>query len=119
MESITQLEKKHCIPCEGGVPTATDTEIAKLLPLVHGWIVTEQTMEGRAVKTLTKRFTFKNFRSAMAFLRQVEEIAEAEGHHPDFAVHYNTVDFTLFTHAIGGLHENDFVLAAKINAIAR
>ena len=53
----------------------------------------------------------------MAFLREVEEIAESEGHHPDFCVHYSRVDFTIWTHAIGGLHENDFILAAKIDAI--
>lgn len=113
-----ELTKKHCVPCEGGVPTATDEDIQKLLPMVGGWSVREQVMEGKTVQTLTKRFTLQNFRDAMALLRKVEEIAEGEGHHPDFCVHYNTIDFTLFTHAIGGLHENDFVLAAKINASA-
>ncbi len=69
------------------------------------------------MNTLQKTFQFKNFREAMLFLRKVEEVAESEGHHPDFYVHYSRVDFTIWTHAIGGLHENDFILAAKINQI--
>lgn len=69
------------------------------------------------VATLQRQMKFKDFRAAMAFLRKVEDVAEAEGHHPDFCVHYNIVDFTLWSHAIGGLHENDFILAAKIDAL--
>lgn len=110
------LLAKHCIPCEGGVPAATDDEIARLLPLVPGWTVREQPVDGATIKTLVRRLTFTDFRVTMAFLRDVEAIAEAEGHHPDFCVHYNVVDMTLFTHAIGGLHQNDFILAARINA---
>lgn len=109
---------KHCVPCEGGIPPATDAEIAQLRPQVPAWDVREQRDAGRPMKTLVRQFRFENFREAMRFLRDVEEIAETEGHHPDFCVHYNIVDFTLFTHAIGGLHENDFILAAKIDAAA-
>jgi 4a-hydroxytetrahydrobiopterin dehydratase len=117
------LQAKRCVPCEGGVDPATDKEIAGYLQLINGWKVIETTQTNdhgklnKRVKTIQKRFAFKDFREAMKFLRQVEEIAEGEGHHPDFCVHYNKVDFTLFTHAIGGLHMNDFIIASKIDAI--
>ena len=113
------LVKKHCVACEGGEPKATDAEIARLLPDVSGWQVVEIKVEGESIKSLQKRIIFRNFREAMAFLRQVEELAEAEGHHPDFCVHYRQVDFTLYTHAIKGLHENDFILAAKTNELVK
>jgi 4a-hydroxytetrahydrobiopterin dehydratase len=67
--------------------------------------------------TIVRSVTFANFVAAMQFLNRVAEVAEAEGHHPDFCVHYNRVDFTLSTHAVGGLSENDFILAAKINSL--
>lgn len=115
--TIRNLLQKRCVPCEGGMPPATDAEIASLLPQVPGWAVRETILDGKTVKTLIHRFHFENFRESMAFLRKVETVAENEGHHPDFSVHYNVVDMTLYTHAIGGLHENDFILAAKINAL--
>jgi 4a-hydroxytetrahydrobiopterin dehydratase len=111
------LRSKHCVPCEGGIPPASDEEIAKLLPQVPGWEVRDLELKSIHMKSLQKRFVFEDFRSAMAFLRKVEDLAESEGHHPDFCVHYNKVDFTLYTHAIRGLHENDFILAAKIEAL--
>ena len=67
---------------------------------------------------LHKSFKLKDFVTAMSFLARVAEVAEGEGHHPDFCVHYNRVDFTLSTHDVGGLSENDFILAAKIDALA-
>lgn len=111
------LLQKKCIPCEGGIPPLTDDEIAKLMPQVIGWRVVPVEKTSRVINTLQKTFQFKNFREAMAFLRKVEEVAETEGHHPDFYVHYSKVDFTIWTHAIGGLHENDFILAAKIDRL--
>ncbi len=113
-EALTQ---KRCVPCEGGVPALTDAEAQQLLPHVPGWRVVLAEKSGSHVATLQTSMTFTNFREAMAFLRKVEDVAETEGHHPDFCVHYNVVDFTLWTHAIGGLHENDFILAAKIDAL--
>lgn len=114
----TLLQKK-CVPCEGGIPPATDEEISKLMPQVPGWHVEESDIHGVVMKTLQRRFEFEDFRAAMAFLRQVEDLAESEGHHPNFCVDYNKVDFTLYTHAIRGLHENDFILAAKIIALTQ
>jgi 4a-hydroxytetrahydrobiopterin dehydratase len=111
------LISKRCVPCEGGIPQLTDMEIEQLMPRVSNWQMKVVTMDGLPIRTIQKRFEFKNFRDAMAFLRQVEEVAESEGHHPDFSVHYNKVDFTIWTHAIKGLHENDFILAAKIDAL--
>lgn len=113
------LQAKHCGSCEGGESPATDAEIAKLLAHVPQWRMHEEVREGKTVKTLQRRLRFDTFRAAMAFLRRVETIAETEGHHPDFCVHFNKVDFILWTHALGGLHENDFILAAKIDEARR
>ncbi len=89
MADKTDLTKKRCIPCEGGVPQLTDMEIEELMPRVAGWEMKLITDNGAPIRTIQKRFKFKDFRAAMKFLREVEEIAEAEGHHPDFAVHYS------------------------------
>lgn len=110
------LASKKCVPCEGGVDPLGQEMIDEYLRQVPGWQVKEIDWQDRKVKSLQNSYKFKNFRQAMAFLRQVEEIAESEGHHPDFCVHYSLVDFTIWTHAIGGLHENDFIIAKKISA---
>jgi len=104
------LIQKKCLPCEGGVPKLNAEEAQGLLQQVTGWRIQEE--------KLHKLFKFKNFVQAMEFLNKVAEIAEGENHHPDFTVHYNRVEFTIWTHAIDGLSENDFILAAKINAIS-
>jgi len=109
-----KLTSKKCIPCEGGVNPLVDWEITELLAQVPGWEVKLIESDGKQVKSLQQTLKFENFRKAMAFLRKVEEIAESEGHHPDFCVHYSKVDFTIWTHSISGLHENDFILASKI-----
>lgn len=105
-----ELIKKRCVPCEGNTPRVTDEQMRLLLPEVPGWMV----RDGGA---LERRFSFKDFVGAMTFVNRMAQLAEDEGHHPDFAVHYNVVDVTLSTHAIGGLSENDFILAAKINLL--
>lgn len=114
---MNELTKKRCVPCEGGIAPLTNPQISELMPQTPRWRVVEVDDHGTKYNTLQRSFFFKDFRAAMAFLRQVEEIAEAEGHHPDFCVHYSKVDFTLWTHAISGLHENDFILAAKIDSL--
>jgi 4a-hydroxytetrahydrobiopterin dehydratase len=106
-----ELSRKKCVPCEGGVPPLSPERIEDLLEVVEGWAARNGKLE--------KGFRFPDFRAAMAFLNRVAEVAEAEGHHPDFCVHYNRVDFTVWTHAIDGISENDFVLAAKIDELAR
>jgi 4a-hydroxytetrahydrobiopterin dehydratase len=112
------LKMKKCIPCEGGVKPLEKNEIDTLLKKVNDWKTVKVDDEERLYDTLQKRFVFKNFREAMAFLREVEELAESQGHHPDFCVHYNKVDFSIWTHAIAGLHENDFIIAAGIDRLA-
>jgi 4a-hydroxytetrahydrobiopterin dehydratase len=101
------LVKKRCRPCEGDIDKLDAAQAGLLLPQVPGWKV-----DGDA---LIRRFELEDFKAAMSFLNKVADIAEGEGHHPDFSVHYNRVDFKLQTHAIRGLSENDFILAAKIS----
>lgn len=103
------LRDKRCVPCEGGVPKLTPPEIARLAPEVPQWEVRDE--------RLHRRFVFRNFVEAMRFVNRMADVAEAEGHHPDFTVHYRQVDVAIWTHAVGGLSENDFVLAAKIDAL--
>lgn len=105
------LARRHCAPCHGGTPKLDDARIAELGREVPGWRVED----GK----LVKRFRFADFVTAMGFLARVAEVAEAEQHHPDFCVHYAEVEFTIWTHAIGGLSDNDFVLAAKLDELAR
>jgi 4a-hydroxytetrahydrobiopterin dehydratase len=109
------LTDKRCVPCEGGTPPLDEVATNKLLGQVQGWKLAPEGGQAR----ITKRFEFVDFLAAMAFVDKMAALAEEEGHHPDFAVHYNRVDVTLWTHAVRGLSENDFILAAKIDAIVR
>jgi len=102
--------QKQCVPCEGGTPRLDAEAAAAGARFLTGWEVREDGTR------LAKRYRFADFVAAMRFVNAMAEVAEAEGHHPDFAVHYATVDVTLWTHAVGGLSENDFILAAKLDA---
>jgi len=102
-----KLANKKCIPCEAGTPPFEETKVNELLNEIPTWTL----KEGH----LIKKFKFKNFAEAMKFINKIAEIAESEGHHPDFCVHYNKVEVELWTHAINGLSENDFIMAAKID----
>jgi 4a-hydroxytetrahydrobiopterin dehydratase len=110
MENLTQLK---CVPCRGGVPTLTDEEVADLLPQVPEWDVVER--EG--IQRIERLFKTKNFAEALAFTNQVGALAEEEGHHPAILTEWGKVTVTLWTHAIKGLHQNDFIMAAKINKL--
>jgi 4a-hydroxytetrahydrobiopterin dehydratase len=110
---MTKLTEKHCVPCEGGTPPLDDATTRLLMGEVVGWRRSDE----KAGARIAKQLVFKDFVAAMAFLAKMAVIAEAEGHHPDFCVHYNKVDVTLWTHSVGGLSENDFILAAKIDAL--
>jgi len=105
------LISKKCVPCEAGVPPMTKIEAEKYMPEVSGWLLAD---DG---KKIFREFKFKDFKEAMRFVNVVADIAESEGHHPDIYIFWNRVRLELSTHAIGGLSENDFILAAKINAI--
>jgi 4a-hydroxytetrahydrobiopterin dehydratase len=110
---MDDLLDSHCTACRGGEPTLTDDEIRALLPQVPGWSV----LIRDGVARLLRVFRFPDFRSAMAFAVQVGEVAEREGHHPDLHVAWGRVTVETWTHAIGGLHRNDFILAAKIGEL--
>ena len=107
------LTKKHCVPCEGGTPPLPDEKENEFIKQNPNWLLLRAGMH-----RIHRMFKFKNFKEAMKFVNQVAEIAEIEGHHPDIKIVYNKVSLELFTHAVGGLSENDFIMAAKIDAIA-
>ncbi len=111
MNQSSDLAKKHCVPCEGGVSRLTPEAVWRQLQQVDGWEL--------AGNKIHKRFEFRDFVAAMGFVNAMADLAEQQGHHPDFCVHYNRVDVTIWTHAIDGLSENDFVLAAKLDQIPR
>ena len=107
------LTKKKCVPCEGGVSPMGVAEAMKLQELVKGWGLV--TMRG--IHNLEKKFKFKDFVEAMIFVNKVAVLAEKEGHHPDITINWNKVTMQLSTHAIKGLSENDFIMAAKIDEL--
>lgn len=106
------LTQKHCVPCEGGIPSFTSQQIQAYLPQIDSsWQVVNQAK-------LVRNFKFKNFVAAIKFVNQVAQVAEAEGHHPNIHLtDWNQVTLELYTHKISGLHENDFILAAKIDLL--
>ena len=107
-----ELRAKRCVPCEGGVPKLTASEAEAQLAKLVGWTITHQ---GERIR---KEWVVKNFMAAMRFFEQVAAVSEAEGHHPDLhLVGYRNVAIEIWTHAIGGLSENDFILAAKIDEL--
>jgi 4a-hydroxytetrahydrobiopterin dehydratase len=107
-----ELTRKKCVPCEGGVPKLSPEEAEAHLGSVPGWSLTP---DGLRIRREGKA---KNFMAAMRFFERVAEVAEAEGHHPDLhLVGYRNVAIEIWTHAIGGLSENDFILAAKIDRL--
>jgi len=117
---MSDLLKKKCVPCEGGVKPLNPEEIKVYMEKVEGWTLTESDSPnlqkfGMEAK-ISKEYKFKDFIGAINFVNHVAEIAESEGHHPDIKIHYNKVILELYTHAIQGLHENDFILAAKVDA---
>lgn len=107
---MSNLQEKHCIPCEVGGKPLTHQEIQTLLSQINSeWNVLDD-------KKIAREFSFKNFKEAMVFVNTIADIAEAEQHHPDMHIFYNKVNVELWTHAVGGLSENDFIVAAKIDA---
>lgn len=108
---MSDLTTKKCIPCEGkGIKPMSLEDAEKLVVEVVGWHLHGSTK-------IIREFLFSDFAQAIAFVNKVAVIAESEGHHPNITIHYNKVILELYTHSIGGLHENDFILAAKINQL--
>lgn len=113
---MNDLAKKHCVPCEkGGVPLSNEKE-DKILHFVQddngGWILMRD-----GTHMIRRMFKFRDFKKAMEFVNKVADLAESEGHHPDIKIVYNKVQLDLFTHSVGGLSENDFIMASRINKI--
>ena len=105
------LSQKTCMPCKQGEPPLSEGRVRELAKDIPGWIL----VPGES--KLQREFKFRDFAAAMAFVGKVAGIAEKEDHHPDIFIHYNRVTLLLWTHAVGGLSENDFILAAKINTL--
>jgi 4a-hydroxytetrahydrobiopterin dehydratase len=111
---MSDLLKKKCIPCEGGVLPFDLSEIHKYQKKVDGWDIIKNESE---IYYLEKKFTFKNFLKSQKFVNEVGKISENEGHHPDIIFGWGYAKINISTHAIKGLSENDFILAAKIDQI--
>ena len=106
------LTQKTCVPCKGGVPPLTRDEAAGYTAQVPGWQLSDN------ADRIEARFDFPDFKSAIAFVQKVGDLAEAEGHHPDITFGWGYASFVFYTHKIKGLHENDFIMAAKVNQLA-
>lgn len=102
---------KKCVPCEGGTRPLSKQDAEKLLTQVSQWKLDVENTH------ISKKFSFTSFPLAVSFVNKIAKLAEKEGHHPDMAISYRNVTCTLTTHAIHGLSENDFIMAAKINSL--
>ena len=109
---MTELLEQKCVPCEGNVSPATAEEIDRYKSQVPDWnLITEN-----GELHLQRVYQFTNFKTALAFTNKVGELAESEGHHPALLTEWGKVTVTWWTHAINGLHHNDFIMAAKTDA---
>lgn len=108
---MSELQQKRCLPCEGGVEPLDAGQTAQLLKKLKGW---KLTADG---KEIARNFHFKDFYLTMVFVNAIAWIANKENHHPDLEVGYNHCRVRYSTHAIGGLSENDFICAAKVDAL--
>jgi len=112
MTTAAELAHKHCLPCEGGVPALAADRVTALLGAVPAW---KLTADGQRLR---REWRVKDFATGLDFFRRVGELAEAEGHHPDLHLTgYRNVAIEIWTHAVNGLTENDFILAAKIDQL--
>jgi 4a-hydroxytetrahydrobiopterin dehydratase len=108
-QSKSDLLSKHCQPCKPGTPALRSEEVAKLLKSLNGWALTDG--------AINREFKFKNFYETMAFVNAVAWIANQEDHHPDLEVGYNKCLVKYSTHSVGGLSQNDFICAAKVDQL--
>ena len=120
---MIKLASKHCVPCEGGTLPMPKANAESLLKQVDGWELVDDSPSHKAsegqdsVLKIRKKFKFKNFKESLEFVNKVGAIAESEGHHPDINFGWGKAEITLYTHAVLGLSENDFILASKIDKI--
>jgi 4a-hydroxytetrahydrobiopterin dehydratase len=111
---MNNLSNKTCVPCQGGTSPLTRDEFIMYLDELSGWEVIDQDTK------INKEYTWRDFQKALDFVNKIGKLAEEQGHHPDIFLHnYKQVAITLYTHKIGGLHENDFIMAAKIDELAQ
>ncbi|TFG31160.1 4a-hydroxytetrahydrobiopterin dehydratase [Candidatus Thorarchaeota archaeon] len=112
MKTRKELASLTCVPCRGGIPPLEAQKVKLMLDVIPGWKKVEN-----SVDKITKTYKFKDFSKSMEFVNKVAEIAEQENHHPDIFIHWNEVTITAWTHAINGLFDNDFIVAAKIDEL--
>ncbi|MEE8517315.1 MAG: 4a-hydroxytetrahydrobiopterin dehydratase [Alphaproteobacteria bacterium] len=105
------LTAKSCVPCRGGIPPLLRDDAEKFLNETPDWTLSDD------ADRIERKYSFSNFAQAMAFAVKIGELAESEGHHPDLGVGWGYCTVLLYTHKIKGLHENDFIMAAKIDAL--
>lgn len=105
------LTQKTCVPCQGGIPPLTPDEAQGFMDQVPGWALSDTS------DRINRKFAFDDFVASLDFVNKVGALAEAEGHHPDITFGWGYAEIEVFTHKIKGLHENDFILAAKINEL--
>jgi 4a-hydroxytetrahydrobiopterin dehydratase len=110
-DAAVTLAKERCIPCRGDTPRLTETEATGLSSAVPNWRMAANPAR------IERGWRFPDFVTALAFVQQISIVAEASGHHPDIAFGWGYAALSLHTHAIGGLHRNDFILAARIDAL--
>lgn len=108
---LKDLFEKRCQPCEGGVEPFDSKKAREYLEVLSGWTLSE---DSRAIR---KEYKFKDFKEVIRFFNRIAQIADQENHHPDLKISYSRVGVELSTHAIKGLSENDFILAAKFDAV--
>lgn len=106
---LEDLSQKRCKPCEGGIPAFDRKRAEEYLRALSGWVLSGDS------KAIRKEYPFKNFKEVVAFFNRIARIAEEENHHPDLRIGYSRVGVELSTHALKGLSENDFILAAKFD----
>jgi len=111
---MSSLADKKCVSCEDpNIPKLSNEEAEKLNEQIEGWNLEEKNDHLQ----ISRQFQFKNFRESLDFVNKVGNIAEEQNHHPNLYIIYNKVKVILYTHVIGGLHENDFIIAAKIDQV--
>jgi 4a-hydroxytetrahydrobiopterin dehydratase len=112
---MSELAKKKCIPCSGEIPPLSEKEIQSFLKQLNGWSANKN---NNGFFILEKNYKFKNFEGSLNFINQVSKVAEDENHHPDLKFGWGYANIIIFTHAVKGLTESDFVLAAKIDQLS-
>ncbi|WP_312266757.1 4a-hydroxytetrahydrobiopterin dehydratase [Neisseria sp.] len=110
---MNELFRQHCEACRADAPKVSDSELAELMHQIPDW----QPVTENGVLQLKREFKFKNFKQAMAFSNRLADLAEAEGHHPAILTEWGKVTVNWWSHSIKGLHRNDFIMAAKTDAL--